>query len=699
MAARRPDHDILFEPLQIRGKTFRNRFYSVPHALFVPGRRMSEIGFRRMKAEGGWAAVCGGIISIRPDNWGGHAPRIWDETDRVVLGRVASEITGQGALAGIELGHSGSLSMGEKFTAPMGVSQVAYPDQLHTVPRAMTVDEVHSVQDDWVQAGRFAADMGYDIVYAYGSHGYLPAQFLSPYFNTRKDNYGGSLENRARFWLEIIERLRDAVGDRCLIAARLTAEAFSPYGIELEETLNFVRLADDLVDLWDVNVGWEWAPDSAPSRFRPEGYQLEWSGRIREAARKPIVGVGRLTDPDRMAAILASGVWDFIGGARPGIADPFLPRKIEEGRYEDIRECTGSNFCIAFETRTAGLSCLQNATIGEEYRRGWHPERYARAADADRDVLVVGAGPAGMECARVLGERGFRRVHLVEAEQELGGHLNWLARLPGLGDWARITQYRRIQLGKLTNVETVLGLRLDADGVLDYGADLVVIATGSTWAGLDADRISFPAKNFDGLETLTPEQIMVDGREPADDAVLVWDADGSTVAVGLAERLAERGHAVTLATHFGSAGPMLDWSFESSSVRARLRELGVPMMAGWRPARREGAGIVVSDGYGNESAVRAGSLVLVEQRRSDDELYRALAARPDELEAAGVQGTYRTGDCIAPRHLGFAVLDGHRLGREIDSGNPQVPLTPLPEHDTNGETMTFTFGEMPPVLG
>ena len=594
-ASRRARHDILFEPIEIRSKVFRNRFYSVPHALFVPGRRMSEIGFRRMKAEGGWAAVCGGIISIRPTNWGGHAPRIWDETDRAVLGRVATEIRGQGALAGIELGHSGGLSMGEKFAPPDGASQVAYPEQLHAVPRAMSVDEIHAVQDDWVTAGRAAADIGYEIVYAYGSHGYLPAQFLSPYFNTRTDEYGGSLENRARFWLEIIERLRNEVGDRCLVAARLTAEAFSPYGAELEDTLGFVRLADDLVDLWDVNVGFQWAPDSAPARFQPEGYQVEWSGRIREATKKPIVGVARLTDPDRMAEIIESGVWDFIGGARPGIADPFLPTKIEQGRYDEIRECTGSNFCIAFEVRTPGLSCVQNPTIGEEYRRGWHPEHYPRPEDPELDILVVGAGPAGMECARVLGARGFRRVHLVEAEREIGGHLNWLSRLPGLGDWARITHYRKIQLARLANVEIVSSLKLDADAVLDYGADIVVTATGSSWAGPDASWLRLPLQEIadSGVEILTPEEIMVGGREPRDGRVVVWDGDGSSVAVGLAERLATAGREVSLVTRFGVVAPLLDWSFEGSGVRSKLHELGVAMLPGMVPVRAGSEGIVL----------------------------------------------------------------------------------------------------------
>ena len=199
-----------------------------------------------------------------------------------------------------------------------------------------------------------------------------------------------------------------------------------------------------------MNVGsiTEWSKDSGVSRFFPEGYQLEWTGRVREATAKPIVGVGRLTNPDRMAEIIRSGAWDLIGAARPSIADPFLPKKIEEGRYGEVRECIGCNVCVMKAEEGNHIGCTQNATAGEEYRRGWHPERFEPAENRDRDVLVVGAGPAGMECAIVLGKRGFRRVHLVEAEDEIGGIMRWVPRLPGLGEWGRVLNWRAVQLAE-----------------------------------------------------------------------------------------------------------------------------------------------------------------------------------------------------------------------------------------------------------
>ena len=240
-------------------------------------------------------------------------------------------------------------------------------------------------------------DAGFDIVYVYGGHSYLLGQMLSPFYNQRDDEYGGSLENRARMWIETLAAVRDAVGSDCAIACRVAISAVGGAGIDLAEGLEFVRLADHLVDLWDVHIGSieEWSKDSGPSRFFSEGWQLEWTGKVREATAKPIVGVGRLTSPDRMAEIIESGVWDLIGAARPNIADPWIPRKIDEGRLGDIRECIGCNMCISKGDNRRHIGCTQNATAGEEHRRGWHPERFDRAANADSEVLVVGAGPGG----------------------------------------------------------------------------------------------------------------------------------------------------------------------------------------------------------------------------------------------------------------------------------------------------------------
>jgi dimethylamine/trimethylamine dehydrogenase len=681
--SRDPRHDILFEPVQIGPKTLRNRFYQVPHCTgFGSEKPGSQARFRGMKAEGGWAAVCTEEALVSPDS--DYAPvvsqRVWDEDDVRNLALMAEEAHRHGSLAGVELTHGGGHGTNRESRWPaIAPSQVASDYYSFVVPKAMEREDIERVRGDWVQAAKLVRDAGLDIVYVYGGHSYLPLQFLSPFYNKRTDSYGGSLENRARFWLETLEAVREAVGDDCAIAVRLCVEALGPAGVELEEGLDFVRLADHLVDLWDVNVGsiLDWSKDSGPSRFFEEGYQLEWTSRVREATAKPIVGVGRLTSPDRMAEIIRSGAWDLIGAARPSIADPFLPRKIEEGRYGEVRECIGCNICVMKAEWGNHIGCTQNATAGEEYRRGWHPERFEPAENRDRDVLVVGSGPAGMECAIVLGKRGFRRVHLVEAEQEIGGITRWVPKLPGLGEWGRVLNWRTVQLANLGNVEVITGARLSARDVREYGAEIVVVATGARWA---ADGLNFvthepiPGADASLAHVLTPEQVMLEGKKPPGERVLVYDAEGYFVASGLAEKLAAEGCSVELVTPHERIAPVCDETLEGPLLRQHLHSVGVRGRTGTTVTAIEPGRVAAADEFGGAVELEADAVVLVTQRRSNDELYLELKAGADTLADEGIEALYRIGDCVAPRIIAEAIFDGHRLGREIDSENPAIPL-------------------------
>jgi dimethylamine/trimethylamine dehydrogenase len=500
---------------------------------------------------------------------------------------------------------------------------------------------------------------------------------LSPFYNQRTDDYGGSLENRARMWIETLAAVREAVGSDCAIACRMAVSAAGGPGVELDEGLAFVRMADHLVDLWDVHIGsiLEWSKDSGASRFFAEGWQLEWTGHVREATAKPIVGVGRLTTPERMAEIIESGVWDLIGAARPNIADPFIPEKIRHGRYADIRACIGCNMCISKGDVRRHIGCTQNATAGEEHRRGWHPERFDRAANADREVLIVGAGPAGMECAMVLGRRGMRRVRLVDAAAEPGGLTRWVPGLPGLAEWDRLRTWRLGQLAQLANVEIETGVRMDAAAVRAAGADLVVIATGAAWAGDGRNgvtRAAIPGADASLPHVLTPEQVMLEGKRPPGSRAIVLDCEGYFTGAGMAELLRDRGHEVELITSCEKVAPLCDETLEGPILRRHLHDLGIGMRA---EAWLTGIGAGGADGeteLGDTFAVEADAFVLVTQRVSDEALYL-------ELAAAGGGGVYRIGDCVAPRLIADAIWDGHRLGREIDSPDPARPLPHLRE--------------------
>jgi dimethylamine/trimethylamine dehydrogenase len=685
--ARDPRHDCLFEPLRIGPKTLRNRFYQVPHCCgFGTEKPLHQASFRGMKAEGGWAAVCTEYCAVSRDS--DETPfisaRLWDDEDLRALSLTCDLAHEHGALAGCELHHSGAHSPRRQSRLPAPAPSQLMSDYLLVVPKEMETADIRRIQGDWGAAAKRARSAGFDIVYVYGAHSYLPMQFLSPYYNKRSDEYGGSLENRARFWLETLEVVRESVGGDCAIASRISIDALGPYGVEVDEGLGFIRLADHLVDLWDVCVGsaLEWSKDSGASSLFEAGWQLPWTSRAREATAKPIIGVGRLTSPDQMADIVSSGVWDVIGAARPSIADPFLPAKIEAGRYDEIRECIGCNVCIPKADPGGNIGCTQNATAGEEYRRGWHPERFDPAANRDRDVLVVGAGPAGMECAIVLGKRGFRRVHLVDAAAEIGGIMRWVPSLPGRGEWARVLNWRLIQLGKLKNVEVITGLRLDPADVREYGAELVVVATGARWAGDGLNCITHEAiAGADAAlpHVLTPEQVMVEGKPVPGRRVLVYDGDGYFMAPGLAEKLAADGYEVDLVTCHHEIAPFCYETLEQALLRRRMHDTGIRQHAGVLLTRIGPGQVDAVDEFEEPLAFDADAVVLCTQRLSNAELYLELAADRAALESEGVEAVYRIGDCVAPQLIADCIFEGHRLAREMDSDDPATPLPYLRE--------------------
>ena len=678
---RDPRFDVLFEPVQIGPKRLRNRFFQVPHSTgFGTEHPHAQASFRATRAEGGWAAVCVEIASIDPESDRNPAPipaRLWDETDVAALAMVCDQAHGHGALVGVELWHSGAHVDGSPSRlAPGAPSQLPSDAFPWTYPRELTLTEIKEIHDLYSKAATRAQAAGIDIVYVYGGHGYLPMQFLSSFYNQRTDAYGGALENRARFWLEAIDAVRSATAGRCAIAVRLGLDPTSMTSVGVEEALAFVRLADDLVDLWDVNTSTISSPwlDMRPARLSESGYQFEWASRIREATAKPIVGVGRLTNPDEMVAILQTRAWDLIGAARPSIADPFLPQKIEQGRLDEIRECIGCNICIASVTTLNHIACTQNPTAGEEYRRGWHPERFAPIADTDRHILVVGAGPAGMECALVLAKRGVKHVQLVDAAKDLGGHVKRVARLPGLAEWARLIDYREKQFRKLNNLELTLGLNLTAASALDFGADTVIIATGATWAADGLNHVTHkPIPQVGNPNVVTPD-LVIDDPKSYSGRVLIYDCEGYFMGVGIAELLAVNGAQVQLVTPHALVAPYLDRTFEGSPTRRRLIELGVELVPDTILEQIMRKDCILLGPKGGFTAPDIDHVVFVTARRSNDKLLRELTSDNAEVEGAGVVSVHAIGDCVAPRLIANCIFDGHRLAREIDSSNPARAL-------------------------
>ena len=420
-------YDILFEPVKIGPVTARNRFYQVPHCNGMGYVRPNSLAaMREIKAEGGWSVVCTEEVWIHHSSEiVPHAEGIlWDDGDIPALAKMAEAVHKHGSLAGIELQHGGYCSSNNySRIPPIAPSSIVSSSYNPVQARAMDKTDIANFRKWHKKAAKRSKQAGFDLIYVYAAHsGTLLTHFLSRRINSRTDEYGGSLENRVRLFRELIEETKDAVGDSCAVAVRFAVEEFlGPMGITSEnEGKEIVEMLAELPDLWDVNIS-KWSRDSAPSRFESEGYQESYISFVKSLTTKPVVGVGRFTSPDTMVSQIKRGVMDMIGAARPSIADPFLPKKIEEGRLDEIRECIGCNICVMSDQISVPIRCTQNPTMGEEWRRGWHPERI-EPRKSDDGILVVGGGPSGLECAVALGQRGYR-VILSESLSELGGRV------------------------------------------------------------------------------------------------------------------------------------------------------------------------------------------------------------------------------------------------------------------------------------
>jgi dimethylamine/trimethylamine dehydrogenase len=672
--ARESRYDVLFEPVRIGPVTAKNRFFQVPHCNGMGVSFPSSMAaMRRVKAEGGWAVVCTEETDIHPS--GDMSPlvemRLWDDRDIPVFARMNEGVHEHGALAGIELSHTGArdacLYSREVPIAvsPMPVWAGDYPAQA----RAMDRSDIKAYCRWHRNAALRARRAGFDVIYVYCHPGStLNGDFLSRERNNRVDEYGGSLKNRLRLTREVLQDAKEAVGDTCAIALRFVVDydLKADGEADMDESRRAIEMIAELPDLWDVNIrGWQ--RDSIPSRFGPEGSQEPLISFVKKLTTKPVVGVGRFTSPDTMVSQIRRGIVDFIGAARPSIADPFLPRKIEEGRIDDIRECIGCNMCVSSDFTMVPLRCTQNPTMGEEWRKGWHPEEIPPRGSADA-VLVVGAGPAGLECARALGQRGYE-VTLAEARRVMGGRVAEESRLPGLAEWGRVRDYRIQQIRKMANVQTYLESRLDAQGILDYGFARVILATGGTWRRDGVGRTHSTAlSGLSAAKVYTPEDIFA--GQKLDGPVVVYDDDRYYMGGVLAEKLCLEGLDVTLVTPASDVSNWTHATLEQGWIESRLCRIGVNIVEKHEIAAAAGGELHIRHvRSGRERAVPCSSLVLVTMRLPNDSLFLELTGDPDRLATAGIKSVTRIGDCLAPSTIAAAVYAGHRAAREMD-GKP-----------------------------
>ncbi|MFN3954585.1 MAG: FAD-dependent oxidoreductase [Pararhodobacter sp.] len=669
---RDPRYDVLFQPLAIGPVTAPNRFYQVPHCNGGGYRDPSAAAaMRGIKAEGGWGVIF--TEQTEMHHTSEITPfielRLWEDKDIPQLRKMAERMKTHGALAGIQLAYSG-INGPNLYTKEVPLAPSALPIRTFTndpvQARALDKSDIRDLRRWFVNAAKRSKAAGFDLICLYGAHGFgIFQHFLSRATNQRGDEYGGSLENRSRFAREVIGDMRDAVGDTMGLTLRVSLdETIGDLGFSNAELRDFIEMHRDLPDLWDLAQG-TWEDCSGPSRFKEEAAQEVLVKGIRELTDKPVVGVGRFTSPDVMARMIRSGTLDFIGCARPSIADPFLPRKVEEGRIEDIRECIGCNICITGDMTMSISRCTQNPTFMEEWRKGWHPERMNPKGES-ANVLIVGAGPAGLEAAWALARRGYD-VALAEAGTELGGRVARESRLPGLSAWGRVKDYREYQLARRPNVETYFDSRLSAGEILEFGFEHVAIATGARWRRDGVARQHVVAMPIAAeMPLYTPDDLM-DGQVPGGQ-VVIYDDDHYYMGGVLAELLVQKGAKVTLITPSAFVSDWTRNTLEQHTIHRRLAGMGVEIVLNRGVARIEADHVLSDCVYtGQTRAHAADAVVMVASRAEENTVHMDLMARQGEWADAGIKSVRIIGDANAPGPIAWATYAGHRYARELDA--------------------------------
>jgi dimethylamine/trimethylamine dehydrogenase len=675
-------YGILFQPIQLGPVTAPNRFYQVPHCNGF-GHRMPQghAAMRGIKAEGGWGVVCTEETEIHhsTDLSPFFEGRLWSDDDIPALALMAESVHRHGALAGIELTYnSHDASNLYSRAVPFGPRSMGITGGSGYEPgqtRAATKEDLKDIRRWHRDAAIRAKRAGFDIIYCYAAHNMTLAFHLLSRHNDRNDEYGGSLENRVRFLRELIEDTKEAVGNTCAVAVRFAVdELFGDAGLRSDgEAQEIVSMLAELPDLWDVNVS-PWKNDSSTSRFEKQGFQEQYISFVKKLTTKPVVGVGRYTSPEAMVSAIQRGVMDLIGAARPSIADPFLPNKIKENRIEDIRECIGCNICVTGDTRFVPIRCTQNPTMGEEWRRGWHPEIIA-PKKSDKEIMVVGAGPAGLEAARALGQRGYQ-VILTERRREAGGRVALESALPGLIEWRRVIDYRITQINKMPNVTFYPSSDMSAQDILDSGTGNIIIATGSAWRRDGIGRARH--EPITGNKIFTPDDFLESGGLPPKfqqhtltgtravglQRVIIYDDDHYYMGSVLAELLAQSGYDVTLMTPAPMIAYWTQFTLEYEKIQKRLMNLDVIHLPHHELASLSPhAATVINNISSTESTLPCDAVVMVTDRTPNDHLYHELkpALAEGKLESLRV-----IGDAEAPNIIAQAVFSGHLAAREFD---------------------------------
>ncbi len=644
--------DTLLSPL-VRGRLeLKNRIIFPGHQTMMSedglvGPRMRAYYAERARGGAGAVVVEGSAVHDTtkkfPSYLMAHEARIVPSLDEL-----ADALHEHGCKAIVQLAHSGSrmpsLDSQRELWAPSDVRSAISPEQ----PHAVTPDEIEELLDGYAAAAANVASSRCDGIEVHSAHEYLPGEFLSPFNNRRTDEYGGSLENRMRFLLRAIARVREAIGPDRVVGVRINGSDLIDGGLDIDDYVEICRVlaAEAEIDYISVSAGTSSANHMiVPPMDVEEGVYVRYASAIRAVTGDvPVFAVGRIRDPQQAERILADGHADGLAIARSLMADPEWPTKARE-RPAEIRPCIGCNQgCFGNLYLGRALTCTVNPAMGHERERGLDTLRHAAEP---RRVAVVGGGPAGMEAALTAAERGHH-VTLFERSPELGGQVPSAAAVDARTMLMELIEFQRAELDR-QGVQVRLGVEATVDSLATDGFDHVVVATGSspTLGGFDGG----------GLPLLTPAEAAREHGDWSGRHVVVVDGAGHFPAYVPAERLADLGATVTLITARLSAGTGLDQA-TMVTMYGRLSRKGVSFVAHTVVTRGDGDGLVLRDAFsGVERRITADAVVLAVGNVADDGLL-------GELRARGVAAT-AVGDSVAPRTITEAVREGRRVGREL----------------------------------
>jgi mycofactocin system FadH/OYE family oxidoreductase 2 len=553
-----------------------------------------------------------------------------------------------------QLNHNGQQCDGSISRLPVWAPS-PMPDVLfREIPKEMEPEDIEEVCRYFGRSAVHVREGGFDGIELQFGHSSLARQFLSPLSNFRRDEFGGSLENRMRAPLKFIEAVRRAVGNDYTVGIRMCADEMIPGGLTLADVQEIGALfeASGLIDFMDLSIATFYNLYLVEgSMHTPLGYTIPLAAGMRERIKLPVFCTGRINDPVMAEKVLANGQADMIGMCRALICDPFLPNKAQEGRLEDIRYCIACNQgCIGRMGVNRTLGCVQNPAVGLEKQWG---EGTLKPAPIKKKVMVIGGGPGGMWAAKMAGRRGHD-VTLVERGEVLGGQVVTAMKGAGRDEFGVIIRNEREQVDK-AGVRVEFGKEASAETVLAAKPDAVIVATGSL-------PKPHPVGGADGPAVFNVWQVL-NGEGELGEKVCLIDYDGHHRATATAEYLANQGKSVHIITSSLFIGAELGPSQDLYLTRQRLLQKGVsftPDIAVMEVAGDRGAKVVkgfnVYSNVWNEWGPYD-SLVLAMGQQVDDTLYFALKGKVKEL--------HRIGDCVAPRKVDMAIWEGHKVGREL----------------------------------